>query len=316
LKSITHNSNNPFNSILTTTRNNFFDRVKSIFSKATNHKEQLDLIEEILITSDIGFTITELVLDHLKSKLKTSQNVDLFNESKSILYNLLSSDREVDTKDLFSEISTTKPYVILVSGVNGVGKTTTVAKLANMLSESNHKVIIGACDSFRAGAIEQIESWGLKLNIKVISNKLTNDPASVAFDTLTSAKANNYDVVILDTAGRLQTNTNLMGELAKITNITKRFHPDAPHLSLLVLDATVGQNGVEQAKVFTDSANCNAVILTKLDTSAKGGIILRIYQELNLPILFVGTGEQIDDIENFDKEQFLDGFFSYEFLNV
>ena len=201
----------------------------------------------------------------LQQVLKQHSELDIFNETKSFLFNLLVDNQEYDLNKLLSVIKNTKPFIILVSGVNGVGKTTTVAKLAAMFADLNLKVIIGACDAFRAGAVEQIETWGSKLDIRVISNKTTKDPASVAFDTVNSAISNEYDIVILDTAGRLQNDANLMGELEKISNITKRFIPESPHLSLLVLDATVGQNGIEQAKQFSDSVKCDSVILTKLE---------------------------------------------------
>ncbi|MBS95968.1 MAG: signal recognition particle-docking protein FtsY [SAR202 cluster bacterium] len=310
------NNNNPYNTALTITKSSFFERVKSIFSKRIDYTEKLDLIEEILITSDVGIQTTEIVIKHLQEALKHNPELDLFNESKAVLFDLLIDNPIHDQINLLSEIKNTTPFIILVSGVNGVGKTTTVAKLAAMFSRLNLKVVIGACDSFRAGAVEQIENWGAKLNIRVISNKTTKDPASVAFDTVNSAISNQDDIVLLDTAGRLQNDTNLMGELEKISNITKRFIPESPHLSLLIMDATVGQNGIEQAKQFTNSAKCDSVILTKLDTSAKGGIVLRIYQELNLPILFVGTGEKIEDLENFNKEDFLNAFFSYDYQDV
>tara|TARA_B100000676_G_scaffold308236_1_gene368567 strand:+ start:778 stop:1713 length:936 start_codon:yes stop_codon:yes gene_type:complete len=310
------NNNNPYNTALTITKSSFFERVKSIFSKRIDYTEKLDLIEEILITSDVGIQTTEIVIQHLQEALKHNPELDLFNESKAVLFDLLIDNPIHDQINLLSEIKNTTPFIILVSGVNGVGKTTTVAKLAAMFSRLNLKVVIGACDSFRAGAVEQIENWGAKLNIRVISNKTTKDPASVAFDTVNSAISNQDDIVLLDTAGRLQNDTNLMGELEKISNITKRFIPESPHLSLLIMDATVGQNGIEQAKQFTNSAKCDSVILTKLDTSAKGGIVLRIYQELNLPILFVGTGEKIEDLENFNKEDFLNAFFSYDYQDV
>ncbi len=309
------NEDNPYNNALTITKSSFFERVKSIFSKPIDHTEKLDLVEEILLTSDVGVQTTNIVLNHLQQVLKQHSELDIFNETKSFLFNLLVDNQEYDLNKLLSVIKNTKPFIILVSGVNGVGKTTTVAKLAAMFADLNLKVIIGACDAFRAGAVEQIETWGSKLDIRVISNKTTKDPASVAFDTVNSAISNEYDIVILDTAGRLQNDANLMGELEKISNITKRFIPESPHLSLLVLDATVGQNGIEQAKQFSDSVKCDSVILTKLDTSAKGGIIIRIYQELNLPISFVGTGEKINDLEIFNKERFLNAFFSYDYTN-
>jgi len=309
------NDANPYYNALTKTKSSFLDRVKSIFTKSIDHTEKIDLIEEILLTSDVGIYTTEIVLAHLNSLHKSNVDIDLINESKSFLFDLLNNKQEQGEKGILETIHNTKPFIILVSGVNGVGKTTTVAKLASMFSNLDYKVIIGACDTFRAGAVEQIESWGELLNIRVVSNKTTNDAASVAFDTVNSAISNKYDIVILDTAGRLQGDTNLMGELEKISNITKRFLPDAPHLSLLVLDATVGQNGIDQAKQFTETVQCNAIILTKLDTSAKGGIILRIYQELNLPILYVGTGEKIEDLQSFNKEYFLNAFFSYDYEN-
>ncbi len=309
------NDFNPYYNALTNTKSSFFDRVKSIFTKSIDHTEKIDLIEEILLTSDVGIYTTEIVLAHLKSIQTSNADIDLITESKSFLFDLLNKKQEPDEKSFLETIHNSNPFIILVSGVNGVGKTTTVAKLASMFSNLDYKVIIGACDSFRAGAVEQIESWGEILNIRVVSNKTTNDAASVAFDTVNSAISNKYDIVILDTAGRLHGDTNLMGELEKISNITKRFIEDAPHLSLLVLDATVGQNGIEQAKQFTESVQCNGVILTKLDTSAKGGIILRIYQELNLPILYVGTGEKIEDLQSFNKEHFLNAFFSYDYEN-
>ena len=294
------NEDNPYNNALTITKSSFFERVKSIFSKSIDHTEKLDLVEEILLTSDVGVQTTNIVLNHLQQVLKQHSELDIFNETKSFLFNLLVDNQEYDLNKLLSVIKNTKPFIILVSGVNGVGKTTTVAKLAAMFADLNLKVI---------------ETWGSKLDIRVISNKTTKDPASVAFDTVNSAISNEYDIVILDTAGRLQNDANLMGELEKISNITKRFIPESPHLSLLVLDATVGQNGIEQAKQFSDSVKCDSVILTKLDTSAKGGIIIRIYQELNLPISFVGTGEKINDLEIFNKERFLNAFFSYDYTN-
>ena len=221
----------------------------------------------------------------------------------------LLSENESNTIENFNTTNSDDPYVIMVVGVNGVGKTTTIGKLANMFKKNNLQVILGAADTFRAAAIDQLQIWADRVNIPIIKQSMGSDPASVAFDTLSAAKSNNSDVVIIDTAGRLHNKINLMNELSKIKRVMQKVVPNSPHEILLVLDGSTGQNAFEQAKQFINTTEVNALAITKLDGTAKGGVVLGISNEFNIPVKYIGVGETIDDLQLFDKVQFIDSFF-------
>lgn len=268
-------------------------------------EELLDELEELFVTSDIGVSTTMKIIDDIRSDvsrkiLKNPQ--ELKNALKQKLIEMLDIDNElVKTDD--------RPYVILVTGVNGAGKTTSIAKLAKMFKENGMSVILAAGDTFRAAAIEQLEIWGERVGVPVIKQKTGSDSAAVIYDAILSAKSKNVDVVIADTAGRLHTKDNLMNELKKISRVVKKEMPDAPHEVLLVLDATSGQNAVAQAKTFGSEIGVTGVILTKLDGTAKGGVIVGIVDEMQLPVKFIGFGESMDDLKPFDAREFVEALF-------
>lgn len=271
-----------------------FGRKLKSFLKRNELKEDFwDDFEELLLTSDVGVEYTEKIISSLKS-LKT------IDEVKLALKELVSKDLKQHHVHLFA-----KPHVIMVVGVNGTGKTTTIAKLANKFKLEGKKVLLVAGDTFRAAAIDQLQTWGERIGIHVVAQKPESDPAAVAFDGITSAKAKDYDVVILDTAGRLHTNKNLMDELMKVKRVSSKAFESAPHDVLLVLDATVGSNGLNQAMKFNDSLKLSGVIVAKMDGTAKGGVILSIASKLGLPVSYIGIGEKLEDLEEFSVENFI-----------
>lgn len=291
------------------TRNVFVNKLNLLNSKHKKVSEEyFEELEEILIMADIGVNTVMTFIDKLKSRVKHENIVD----SKDLL--------EIIVDEMFiiyvgNDILTSKinyasegPTVILFVGVNGAGKTTTIGKLAHKLKKEGKKVMMIAGDTFRAGAVEQIEEWGKRVDCTVIS-KDTTDAASVIFDGLSKAKEENYDVVLVDTAGRLQNKDNLMRELEKINKVIGKIIPEAPHETLLVIDATTGQNGISQAKNFKEITNITGIVLSKLDGTAKGGIVLAIKESVNLPVKFVGMGEKIDDLRVFDIEKYIYGLF-------
>ena len=315
-----------------------FDKIKNVFSKNTQEVEKYEVglektrkefisklgnlskkykfldddyfeeLENILIMADIGVNTVVNFVDKLKQRVNNEKISDV-NYMKDIiideLFIMYVGNNIIDSKINFSD---TNPTVILVIGVNGVGKTTTIANLANNLKNSGKKVLLVAGDTFRAGAVEQLDLWASRIGVDILSSN-SKDPSSVVFDGVKKAKDENYDVVLIDTAGRLQNKTNLMQELAKINKVIKTHIPSAPHETLLVIDATTGQNGISQAKSFKEITDISGIVLTKLDGTAKGGIVLAIKEEVGIPVKFVGLGEKVDDLEKFDIEKYIYGLF-------
>ena len=290
------------------TKQSVFSKLaRAVAGKSKVDDEVLDDLEEVLITSDVGVDTTLKVIKRIEERVARDKYVST-SELNGILRDeiaqLLTETGASDT-DSWDLPTDHKPYVILVVGVNGVGKTTTIGKLAYQFKKAGKKVYLGAADTFRAAAVEQISIWGERVGVPVIKQQMGADPASVAFDTLQSAKANGADVVLIDTAGRLHNKVNLMNELSKLRKIIDRETPDAAKETLLVLDATTGQNGLQQAKVFRETAGLTGIILTKLDGTAKGGICVAIAQELGVPVKYVGLGEGIDDLQPFNAEEYV-----------
>ncbi len=290
------------------TRNSIANGVTSIINSFTKIDEELfEELEEMLVMSDIGVNTATEICDMLRKKIKeqgiTDPNV-IKNLMKEIIAEMLGEDEGLCLN--------TKPSVILVIGVNGVGKTTTIGKLSSILKQQGNKVVLGAADTFRAAAIDQLEVWAQRSGVTMVKSVEGTDPASVVFDTIASAKSKGADVIICDTAGRLHNKKNLMDELAKINRVINRELPDASVETLLVLDAATGQNAVNQAREFKNVTNITGIVLTKLDGTAKGGIIIPIKNELKIPVKFVGVGEGIDDLQSFNANEFVNGIFDEE----
>ena len=290
-------------------RKEFTTRLSNLSKKYKNIDENyFEELEDILIMADIGVNTVMNFVDRLRDRVK-SEKIDSPETLKEIiideLFIMYVGNNIIDSKIHYSNDG---PTVILFVGVNGVGKTTTIGKIAKKLKNDGKKVMLVAGDTFRAGAIEQIEEWGDRIGVRVVTNEST-DPSSVMYDAIELAKDDNYDVVLIDTAGRLQNKDNLMNELAKINRVVKKLIPDAPHETMLVIDATTGQNGISQAKNFKEITNITGIVLTKLDGTAKGGIVLAIKEEVNIPVKFVGLGEGEDDLEPFDIEKYIYGLF-------
>jgi fused signal recognition particle receptor len=293
------------------TKENFFSKIsKAVAGKTTVDDDVLDELEEILVTSDVGVATTLKIIDRIQARvardkyLGTSELQTLLRDE---IQQLLSENNSNDFQSF--EYGNHKPYVIMVVGVNGVGKTTTIGKLAHKLKQAGNSVVLGAADTFRAAAVDQIKLWGERVGVRVVAQPMGSDPASVAFDTLKSAVANGDDVVIIDTAGRLHNKVNLMNELTKIKNVMQKVIPDAPHEILLVLDASTGQNAIEQCKQFTQATDVNALALTKLDGTAKGGVVIGISDQFKIPVKYIGVGEAINDLQLFDRKGFVDSLF-------
>ncbi len=293
------------------TKEGFFKRItRMIVGKTTVDNDTLDQLEEILISADVGVDTTLTIIKKIEERASKQKflNSDELNEAiKEEIAQLMKDAGEVEN---FNFVDAKKPYVIMVVGVNGVGKTTTIAKLANQLKKAGKNVFLGAADTFRAAAVEQLTIWAERVGVPIIKQQMGADPASVAFDTLSSAVKNNANVVIIDTAGRLHNKINLMNELSKIKRVMQKVVPDAPHEILLVLDATTGQNAFEQAKQFTLATEVNAICVTKLDGTAKGGVVIGISHEFNVPIKYIGIGEKMDDLQLFNKYAFVESLFS------
>jgi fused signal recognition particle receptor len=298
---------------LSKTRSNIYDRLKSAIGIGKKLDQNLlDEIEEILISADIGFEATEKILDTLKknaSKLSNANIDEIIEIIKLEIINILENSSQELNSNPFRIDANKKPHTILIVGVNGVGKTTTIGKLAYNYKKLNHSVLIGAADTFRAAANEQLEIWAERAGVPVIQQKQGADPAAVAFDTLHSAISKNIDVVIIDTAGRLHNKAHLMSELEKITRVMKKLKPEAPDEVLLVLDATTGQNAIQQAREFTKVTPITGIVLTKLDGTAKGGVVIPIAMEFKIPVKFIGVGEKIDDLQPFNPVIFVDALF-------
>jgi fused signal recognition particle receptor len=292
---------------LSKTRSALSQRIKALFGKPWN-EETFDELEQILFEADLGTQCASSFVEHLRSRLRTHPTNDI-QEILRIFYahtlSILNTSNQVESK----APSPGEPYVFLIVGVNGSGKTTSIAKLAKKFQREGKKVLLAAGDTFRAAAIEQLSTWAERLDLEIVKSKPGSDPSSVAFDALTAAKARRIDIVFIDTAGRLQNKTDLMQELEKIRRICGKVVPTAPHETLLVLDATTGQNAIDQARVFHGVTPLDGIILAKLDGSAKGGIVLAIYQQLGIPVRWVGTGEKADDIEPFDPSVYADSLF-------
>ena len=294
-------------------KSSFFSKLnKIIVGKSKIDNDFLDDLEEILISSDVGVNTTLKIIERIESRVAKDKYTGL-NELNSLLkeeIGLLLSENESQTSNDFEIPNSENPYVIMVVGVNGVGKTTTIGKLANQFKSKGLNVILGAGDTFRAAAIDQLQIWADRVGIPIIKQEMGSDPASVAFDTLTAAKRQNADVVIIDTAGRLHNKVNLMNELSKIKRVMHKVIPNSPQEILLILDGSTGQNAFEQAKQFISTTDVNALAITKLDGTAKGGVVIGISDEFKIPVKYIGVGEAIDDLQAFNKHEFVDSFFN------
>lgn len=297
---------------LSKTKQNVFTKItRAIAGKSKVDDEVLDNLEEVLITSDVGVDTTLKIIERIEARVEKDKYVttdELTGILREEIAALLTENNSVDTES-FEISDDQKPYVIMVVGVNGVGKTTTIGKLAHQFKRQGLNVYLGAADTFRAAAVEQLVIWGERVGVPVVKQKMGSDPASVAFDTLSSAKANNADVVIIDTAGRLHNKVNLMNELTKIKNVMKKVVPTAPHEILLVLDGSTGQNAFEQAKQFTAATEVNALAVTKLDGTAKGGVVIGISDQFRIPVKYIGLGEGIEDLQVFNRKEFVNSLF-------
>jgi len=290
---------------------------RAVVGKSKVDDEVLDNLEEVLVTSDVGVTTTLKIIERIESRVSKDKYVNSaeLNEILREEISLLLEENKAGEVKNFEEDLNKKPYVMMVVGVNGVGKTTTIGKLANQFSKAGKKVVIGAADTFRAAAIDQLKVWGERADVPVIAQQMGSDPASVAFDTLESAMKIGADVVIIDTAGRLHNKVGLMNELTKIKRVMQKVVDDAPHEILLVLDASTGQNAFEQAKQFTAATEVNALALTKLDGTAKGGVVIGISDQFKIPVKYIGVGEKIEDLQLFDRRAFVDSLFGSEKSN-
>ena len=297
---------------LSKTKENVFSKItRAIAGKSKVDDEVLDNLEEVLITSDVGVDTTLKIISRIEDRVARDKYVTTSELTAILREEIASLLTENHTEDLesFTVPEDKKPYVIMVVGVNGVGKTTTIGKLAYQFKKAGKNVYLGAADTFRAAAVEQLVIWSERVGVPIVKQKMGSDPASVAFDTLSSAKANGADVVIIDTAGRLHNKINLMNELTKIKNVMKKVVPDAPHEVLLVLDGSTGQNAFEQAKQFTAATEVNALAVTKLDGTAKGGVVIGISDHFRIPVKYIGLGEGIEDLQVFNRKEFVNSLF-------
>ena len=297
---------------LSKTKEGVFSKLARIVAGKSQVDENiLDDLEEVLITSDVGVETTLRIIDRIEKRVARDKYINT-NELNSILreeITALLTENDVEDAGEFSVPEGKKPYVIMVVGVNGVGKTTTIGKLVYQYKKRGNSVYLGAADTFRAAAVEQLMIWGERVGVPVVKQKMGADPASVAFDTLSSAKANNADVVIIDTAGRLHNKLNLMNELTKIKKVMEKIVPGAPHEILLVLDGSTGQNAFEQAKQFTAATEVNELAITKLDGTAKGGVVIGISDHFKIPVKYIGLGEGMEDLQVFRRKEFVDSLF-------
>lgn len=294
------------------TKSNFFSKMaKAVAGKNTIDDEVLDDLEDALISSDVGLQTTVKIIENIEKYVAENKYFgtdELNNILKKEIEKILDVDNYKD-HDNIDSVLTKKPYVIMVVGVNGVGKTTTIGKLAYQFKSAGKKVVLGAADTFRAAAVDQLTIWSERVGVPIVSKGMEADPASVAFDTVKSAVAQDADVVLVDTAGRLHNKIGLMNELTKISKVMQKVIPDAPHEILLVLDASTGQNAIEQAKQFTAATQVNALAVTKLDGTAKGGVVLGIVDQFKIPVKYIGIGEQKEDFQLFNKSEFVDSLF-------
>ena len=295
------------------TKENVFGKLsRAVAGKSKVDEDALDDIEEALITSDIGVETTIKIIERLEERVAKDKYLDakelntFLKEEMSLLLEESNNSDEVE----FTVPQTDGPYVIMVVGVNGVGKTTTIGKLAHQFKQAGKKVVLGAADTFRAAAVDQLVIWSERVGVDIVKQEMGSDPASVAFDTVQSAKNKGADVVIIDTAGRLHNKVNLMNELTKIRNVISKVIPDAPHDVMLVLDASTGQNAIEQAKQFTLATKVDSLALSKLDGTAKGGVVIGISDQFKIPVRYIGVGEGIEDLQVFNKKEFVDSLFN------
>lgn len=293
------------------TKEGFLSKItKAVVGKSTVDDDVLDELEEVLVTSDVGVTTTLKIIERIEARVARDKYINT-SELNALLRDeiqaLLAENNSADFEHF--EYGDHKPYVIMVVGVNGVGKTTTIGKLAHQLRQAGNNVVLGAADTFRAAAVDQIKLWGERVGVRVVAQAMGSDPASVAYDTVKSAVANNDDVAIIDTAGRLHNKVALMNELTKIKQVMQKIVPGAPHEILLVLDASTGQNAIEQCKQFTQATDVNALALTKLDGTAKGGVVIGISDQFKIPVKYIGVGEKMDDLQLFNKKEFVDSLF-------
>ncbi len=294
------------------TKSSFFNKLsKAVAGKSTVDDDVLDNLEEVLVTSDVGVDTTLKIIERIEARVAKDKYLgteELNQILREEIAGLLSETNIEDQTD-FTIPANKKPYVLMVVGVNGVGKTTTIGKLASQFKKRGLKVVLGAADTFRAAAIDQLQIWADRTDVPIVRQEMGSDPASVAYDTLQSATAQNADVVIIDTAGRLHNKVNLMNELVKIKNVMQKVVGDAPHDVLLVLDGSTGQNAFEQAKQFTKATEVTSLAVTKLDGTAKGGVVIGISDQFQIPVKYIGVGEGIDDLQVFNKHEFVDSFF-------
>ena len=295
------------------TQRGLFDRIShAIAGKSTVDDDVLDNLEEVFVTSDVGVDTTLRIIDRLPARVAKDKYIGASELNRLLceeISEMLTENGETSSLDDFTLPEGNRPHVIMVVGVNGVGKTTTIGKMAAQFKRAGNKVVLGAADTFRAAAIEQLEEWGRRADVPVVKQKLGADPASVAFDTLQSAIAGKADVVIIDTAGRLHNKKGLMDELTKVRNVMQKLVPDAPHEVLLVLDGSTGQNAFEQARQFVAATQVNELAITKLDGTAKGGVVIGISDQFKIPVKYIGLGEKIDDLQVFDKRAFVESLF-------
>ena len=295
------------------TKSSFFDKLgKAVAGKSTVDADLLDDLEDVLISSDVGVATTVKIIDRIEARvakdkyLGTSELNQILREE---IAGLMSKVNQGDATE-FTIPQTDGPYVIMIVGVNGVGKTTTIGKLAYQLKKAGKKVVLGAGDTFRAAAVEQLDIWAQRVGVEIVKQAMGSDPASVAYDTLQSAVAQNADVVLLDTAGRLHNKVNLMNELSKVKRVMQKIIPNAPHDVMLVLDGSTGQNAFEQAKQFTATTEVTSLAVTKLDGTAKGGVVIGISDQFQIPVRYIGVGEGLEDLQVFNKVEFVDSFFN------
>ena len=294
-------------------KSNFFSKLgKAVVGKSTVDDEVLDELEEVLITSDVGVETTIKIIERIEERVardKYLNTQELDKILKEEIAKLLEENNIEDLEDFYLPENKI-PYIMLVVGVNGVGKTTTIGKLAGQFKERGKKVVLGAADTFRAAAVDQLKLWGERVGVPVVSHGMNTDPASVAYDAVKQGVESGADLVIIDTAGRLHTKVNLMNELSKIRRVIQKFRADAPHEVLLILDGSTGQNAVIQAREFTKATEVNSIAITKLDGTAKGGVVLGISDEFKIPVKYIGVGEKVHDLQIFNKFEFVDSFFS------
>ncbi|MFM2386480.1 MAG: signal recognition particle-docking protein FtsY [Bacteroidota bacterium] len=295
------------------TKQGFFSKItKALAGKSSVDDEVLDSLEEALITSDVGMATTQAIINNIEARVKQDKYVGTGELNKLLQEEIMAvlADAPSNEYQNFEIPNNAKPYVILVVGVNGVGKTTTIGKLAYNFKRSGKSVVLGAADTFRAAAVDQLTIWSERVGVDIVKKEMGSDPASVAFDTMNSGVAKGADVIIIDTAGRLHNKAHLMEELSKIKRVVQKVVPDAPHDVLLVLDGSTGQNALEQAKHFTQATQVSSLAVTKLDGTAKGGVVLAIAHQFNIPVKYIGVGEKMEDLQVFNKYEFVDSLFS------